>query len=59
MIATADVLFAIGVVGTRWTHTQPVWSGIQTLVIGAVAGIVHYFFGSILPTILGAPAVGG
>jgi len=59
VIATASVLFAIGVVKTRWTHAQPIWSGIEILVIGAVAGIVGYFFGSILPTLLGAPAVGG
>lgn len=58
MIATAGVLFAIGVVKTRWTHGSPIWSGIEILVIGAVAGIVGYFFGSILPGLLGAPAVG-
>jgi len=58
VIATAGVLFAIGVVKTRWTHGSPIWSGIEILVIGALAGIVGYFFGSILPTLLGAPAVG-
>ena len=58
VIATAGVLFAIGVVKTRWTHGNPIWSGIEILVIGAVAGIVGYFFGSILPGLLGAPAVG-
>jgi VIT1/CCC1 family predicted Fe2+/Mn2+ transporter len=57
VIATAGVLFAIGVVKTRWTHGSPIWSGIEILVIGAVAGIVGYFFGSVLPTLLGAPAV--
>ncbi len=58
VIATAGVLFAIGVVKTRWTHGSRIWSGIEILVIGALAGIVGYFFGSILPTLLGAPAVG-
>ena len=58
VIATGAVLFAIGVVKTRWTHGSPIWSGIEILAIGAVAGIVGYFFGSILPTLLGAPAVG-
>lgn len=58
VIATGGVLFAIGVVKTRWTHGSPIWSGIEILVIGAVAGIVGYFFGSILPRLLGAPAVG-
>ena len=59
VIATGAVLFAIGVVKTRWTHGNPIWSGIEILAIGAVAGIVGYFFGSILPPLLGAPAVGG
>jgi len=59
IIATAAVLFAIGVVKTRWTHGNPLWSGVEILAIGAVAGIVGYFFGSILPPLLGAPPVGG
>jgi VIT1/CCC1 family predicted Fe2+/Mn2+ transporter len=59
VIATGGVLFAIGVVKTRWTHAQPILSGIEILAIGAVAGVVGYFFGSILPQLLGAPAVGG
>ena len=59
VIATAGVLFAIGVVKTRWTHASPLWSGLEILLIGAFAGIVGYFFGSILPTLLGAPAIGG
>lgn len=59
VIATASVLFAIGVVKTRWTHAQPIASGLEILAIGAAAGIVGYFFGTVLPTLLGAPAVGG
>jgi vacuolar iron transporter family protein len=59
VIATGAVLFAIGVVKTRWTHGQPIWSGLEILAIGAFAGIVGYFFGSVLPTLLGAPAVAG
>jgi VIT1/CCC1 family predicted Fe2+/Mn2+ transporter len=58
VISTAGVLFAIGVVKTRWTHGHPIWSGVEILVIGALAGVVGYFFGSILPKLLGAPAVG-
>jgi hypothetical protein len=34
-------------------------SGIKILLIGAFAGVAGYFFGSILPTLVGAPAVGG
>lgn len=59
IIATAAVLFAIGVVKTRWTRGNPIGSGLEILIIGALAGIVGYFFGSVLPTLLGAPAVGG
>jgi len=59
VVAAAAVLFAIGVVKTRWTHVHPIWSGIEILAIGALAGIVGYFFGSVLPTLLGAPTVGG
>jgi VIT1/CCC1 family predicted Fe2+/Mn2+ transporter len=59
VIATAGVLFVIGVVKTRWTRGNPVLSGIEILVIGAAAGIVGFFFGNILPTLLGAPVVGG
>lgn len=59
VLATAGVLFAIGVVKTRWTHAHPLGSGLEILVIGAFAGIVGYLFGNVLPTLLGAPAIGG
>src|SRR5438093_3878366 len=59
VLATAGVLFAIGVVKTRWTHAGPLASGLEILLIGAFAGVGGCFFGSILPTLLGAPAVGG
>ncbi len=59
VVATAAVLFAIGVVKTRWTHANPVWSGIEILLFGAFAGIAGYVFGNVLPTLLGAPAFGG
>jgi VIT1/CCC1 family predicted Fe2+/Mn2+ transporter len=59
VIATGVVLFAIGVVKTRWTHGSPIFSGIEILAIGALAGVVGYFFGRILPPLLGAPAVSG
>jgi len=58
VIATALVLFGIGAAKSRWTGRSPIRSGLEILVIGAVAGIVGYFFGDILPTLLGAPAVG-
>jgi len=59
VLATAVILFAIGVVKTRWTGSNPLASGLEILLIGAVAGIVGYFFGNILPALLGAPAVAG
>ena len=49
----------IGVVRTRWTRSNPLGSGLGILIIGAFAGVVGYFFGSILPSLLGPPAVGG
>lgn len=58
VIATALVLFGIGAAKSRWTGRSPIRSGLEILVIGAVAGIAGYFFGDILPTLLGAPAVG-
>ena len=53
--ATLAVLFGIGVVKSRWTHRGWLASGLEILLIGAVAGIVGYFFGSILPVMLGTP----
>jgi VIT1/CCC1 family predicted Fe2+/Mn2+ transporter len=59
VLATAGVLFGIGVVKSRWTHVHPVASGLEILLIGAFAGVAGYFFGTVLPTLLGAPATGG
>ena len=56
--ATAAVLFAIGVVKTRWTRGHPVGSGLEILIIGALAGILGYLLGSVLPDLLGLPAAG-
>ena len=53
--ATLAVLFGIGVVKSRWTHRSWWASGGEILVIGAIAGVAGYFFGSILPILLGAP----
>ena len=53
--ATLAVLFGIGVVKSRWTHRSWWASGFEILAVGAVAGIAGYFFGNVLPIILGAP----
>jgi VIT1/CCC1 family predicted Fe2+/Mn2+ transporter len=55
--ATLSVLFAIGVIKSRWTHRSWWSSGLEILVIGAIAGVAGYFFGSVLPVLLGAPEV--
>jgi hypothetical protein len=52
---TLAVLFGIGVAKSRWTHRTWLASGAEILVIGAFAGVIGYFFGSILPGILGVP----
>jgi vacuolar iron transporter family protein len=56
---TLAVLFGIGAVKSRWTFRSWWASGLEILVIGAIAGVAGYFFGSVVPPLLGAPAVGG
>lgn len=58
MLATGAVLFGIGVVKSRWTQHGALRSGLEIFLVGAVAGVIGYFFGNILPPLLGAPAVG-
>jgi len=48
------VLFAIGVLKSRWTKRNPLASGAEVVALAAFAGIAGYFFGSVLPTLLGA-----
>lgn len=55
VLLTLGVLFSIGAVKSRWTHRSWLASGLETLLLGAVAGIAGYFFGSVLPILLGAP----
>ena len=55
--ATGLALFGIGVVKSRWTRRSPIRSGLEILVLGAIAGVAGYFFGGILPPLLGAPPV--
>ena len=54
---TLAVLFGIGVVKSRWTHRSWLTSGLEILAIGAIAGVAGYFFGNVLPVLLGAPQV--
>lgn len=56
VVASAAVLFGIGVLKSRWTRRPWLRSGLDILVLGAVAGIAGFLFGNVLPTVLGAAA---
>jgi VIT1/CCC1 family predicted Fe2+/Mn2+ transporter len=56
-IATGLVLFAIGVVKSRWSHRSAVSSGLEVLVLAAVAGTAGYLFGTVLPQLLGVAGI--
>jgi len=58
VVATAAVLFGIGVVKSRWTRRGWLRSGLEILLLGAFAGVAGFFFGNLLPTLLGAPGGG-
>ncbi len=59
VIATGAVLFGIGVVKSRWTHRSAAASGLEVLVLAAVAGVAGYLFGTVLPEILGVAGITG
>jgi vacuolar iron transporter family protein len=59
VIATGLVLFGIGVIKSRWTRRSAASSGLEVLVLAAVAGIAGYLFGTVLPTILGVAGIVG
>jgi predicted membrane protein (TIGR00267 family) len=52
-IVTALVLFAIGAGKTRWTKRNPLLSGLEIVALAAVAALAGYFFGTLLPGLLG------
>lgn len=47
------VMFAIGAFKSRWTLRNPVASGLEVVALAAFAGIAGFFFGSVLPGVLG------
>ena len=51
------VLFGIGVVKSRLTKRSPIASGVEVLALAAVAGVVGYAFGTILPQLLGVAGI--
>ncbi len=57
IVATGGVLFAVGVVKSRWTRRNWLRSGLEILLLAAFAGIAGFFFGNILPGLLGVEAV--
>jgi VIT1/CCC1 family predicted Fe2+/Mn2+ transporter len=59
VVATAVVLFGIGVVKSRWTQRHWLRSGAEILLLGAIAGVTGFFFGDLLPTLLGVESVPG
>lgn len=52
---TMAVLFGIGAVKSRWTHRSWISSGVEILALGAFAGIAGFFFGNLLPILVGVP----
>jgi VIT1/CCC1 family predicted Fe2+/Mn2+ transporter len=57
VLATAAVLFGIGVLKSRWTQRHWLRSGGEILLLGAVAGVAGFFFGDLLPGLLGVQSV--
>jgi predicted membrane protein (TIGR00267 family) len=55
----ACVLFGMGVVKSRWTRRGWLISGLEIFALGAVAGIAGYFFGTLLPAMLGVAGISG
>jgi VIT1/CCC1 family predicted Fe2+/Mn2+ transporter len=58
VMATAAVLFGIGILKSRWTRRHWLRSGFEILALGTFAGVAGYFFGALLPGLLGVPPVG-
>jgi len=56
---TGLALFVMGVVKSRWTQRHWLPSGLEIFLLGAVAGIAGYLFGTVLPGLLGVAGVPG
>jgi DNA damage-binding protein 1 len=59
VVLTAIALFAMGVIKSRFTRRHWLPSGIEIVVLGAVAGVAGYLFGSVLPGLLGVAGIAG
>lgn len=51
--STGVALFAIGAMKSRWTHRSWLTSGLEIVLLATVAGIAGYYFGTVLPELLG------
>ena len=57
IVLAGIVLFGIGVVKSRWTKRSSIVSGLEVLALAALAGVVGYLFGTILPQLLGVAGI--
>ena len=57
LILSGLVVFGIGVVKARWTKRNPIGSGLEVVALAAFGGIAGYFFGSLLPGLLGVAGI--
>jgi VIT1/CCC1 family predicted Fe2+/Mn2+ transporter len=57
LILSGLVVFGIGVVKARWTKRNPLGSGLEVVALAAFGGIAGYFFGSLLPGLLGVAGI--
>jgi VIT1/CCC1 family predicted Fe2+/Mn2+ transporter len=57
LILSGLVVFGIGVVKSRWTKRSPIGSGLEVVALAAFGGIAGYFFGSLLPGLLGVAGI--
>jgi len=59
VVLTALALLAMGVIKSRWTRRHWLPSGVEMVALGTFAGVAGYFFGTLLPTLLGVAGVQG
>jgi VIT1/CCC1 family predicted Fe2+/Mn2+ transporter len=57
LVLSGLVVFGIGLVKARWTKRNPIASGLEVVVIAAFGGVAGYFFGSLLPGLLGVAGI--
>jgi VIT1/CCC1 family predicted Fe2+/Mn2+ transporter len=57
IVLAGAVLFGIGVVKSRWTRRSAITSGAEVLALAAIAGIIGFAFGTLLPQLLGVAGI--